>query len=344
MPKLQLELYNPSPAASPSPRASRRWPLLTRWANQLSDFTMACGGVRLLIANFNHLFWYFPESDEYRTIHENAGRYYGVATRGWSQRTLFAISRPDQESDDHLLEVDQHTGQVLRRHQLASRDTHQMIRERDRLLVTDSFRGRLLVYTLPQLELTRIYGGFTFENHVNSVRAIGADLFLLCHNFGKSELFQIDSVSGTVFDRYEDVGKCSHDIVPWEDCFLVCDSANGGLLQVDRGTKQSQTLWSDANHFTKGLTIHQNIAFFGVSPLAERQDRYTVPCDLVAFDLHAQKAIWRRPMRFPGLVNSVSTHRVLERERCGWATRSNVEMPRHQPMAAAEPATFRRAA
>jgi hypothetical protein len=105
---------------------------------------------RLLVSTFSTLFWYFPSSDTFRVVHDGAGRYYGVGLAD-DERRLLVISRPDQERDDLLLAVDPLTSECSRRWQLDSRDTHQIARDGRRLFVTDAFRGRILVYELPDV-------------------------------------------------------------------------------------------------------------------------------------------------------------------------------------------------
>jgi hypothetical protein len=277
--------------------------------------TSACPS--LLVATFNHLFWYTPRTGAYRVVHGGEGKYYGIAAADAQQRHLLAMSRPDQERDDVLLEIEQASGKVLTRFQLASRDTHQVLRDGDRLFVTDAFRGRILVYRLPEVQLVRVYDGFTHENHVNSVRPLDGNLLALCHNFGKSWMAKIDPGSGKVVDRYEDVGFCAHDILPWQDCFIMCDSLNGQLIRVDRGTRRACPLWSEPGQWTKGLMVENDIAYFGASPPSERESRYTVCCNVIAFDLVKEKELWRQPMKYPGLINAITTSTALERERLG---------------------------
>jgi hypothetical protein len=288
-----------------------------RIRNYLGDRLRAAGGPRLLVATFNDLFWYFPGTGRSRLVHRSAGRYYGTAAVAPGLRYLLAVSRPDQDRDDVLLHLEQGSGLVRGRFQLASRDTHQIIRHGNELLVTDSYRGRVVAYSLPGLNLVRIYGGFSFADHVNSIRVLQGDLYVLCHNFGKSWLAKINADSGTVVDRYDEVGHESHEIVPWQDSFLVCDSRNGGLIRVNQRTKQATTLWSEAGQYTKGLAVENGIAYFGISPPTERESRYQIQCDLVAFDLLADRMLWRRRMPCAGLINAITSPAALEEERRG---------------------------
>ena len=63
--------------------------------------------------------------------------------------------------------------------------------------------------------------------------------------------------------------------------------------------------------FTKGLCVEGTVAYFGVSAPSEREERYSVVCSIVAFDIVQRTVLWRRPMPFPGLVNAINTPRQL---------------------------------
>ena len=265
---------------------------------------------RLLVSTFSTLFWYFPNSDTFRVVHEGAGRYYGVGLAD-DERRLLVMSRPDQERDDLLLAVDPLTSECSRRWQLDSRDTHQIVRDGRRLFVTDAFRGRILVYELPDVRLVRRYDNFDYQAHINSIRVLDGDLYALAHNFGPSVLYRLDQESGAILDQWPSFGMGSHDIIAFEGSFLSLDSAAGGLLRVDRRSKRAETLWAQSGMFTKGLCVEGNVAYFGLSRPSQREQRYSVVCSMVAFDIAKGTVLWHRAMPFPGLVNAINTPRQL---------------------------------
>jgi hypothetical protein len=272
------------------------------------DEERAGGGPRLLVSTFGRLLWYFPATDGTRLVHEGRGKYYGMAQAGTKGlREIWVVSRPDQEQDDRLLRIDQWRGKVRQKVQLASRDTHQAVRAGDRLYVADTFRGRVLVHSLPRLEPVREFGGFTHENHVNSVLVEGDSLLVLCHNKGKSHMARLDLGTGDELDLYPDVGEHSHDIVRWRDEYLICDSRGGGLVAVHRGTKALRVLHADEGHFTKGLAVAGDVAYFGISQAAVREKRHEVRCELLAYDLAADTVLWRRRLETRGLINMILT-------------------------------------
>ncbi len=283
---------------------------------------------RLLVATFGRLLSHDTQSGATEVIHEGAGKYYGLAPAAdapaAADARLAVVSRPAEKGDadrtDFLVEIDVASRKVLSRRPLPTMDTHQMIRAGDRLLVTDTERGAIDVLAWPSLRPVRRIGGFTQENHVNSLFVEGASLFAMCHNKGKSWMARIDLASGLIAERFEDVGENAHDIAPHGfsphgSSFIVCDSKGGALLRVDRATKRAERLWSAAGCFTKGLVVEDGVAWFGVSPAATRAERAHVSCDLVAFDLSAGREIARRKIESRGLVNAIATESSLARQR-----------------------------
>ncbi len=293
------------------------WP----FARKLPDDAAAArGGPRLLVATFGRLLWYFPETGEHRVAHEGRGKYYGMAPEAanWEQNgRLLVVSRPRQEKNDRLLLLDHRTGKTLRKLPLASRDTHHAVRRGDRLFVTDTFRGRVLVYSLPDARLEREYGDFTHEDHVNTVLVEDETLFVLCHNKGKSTLVALDLGTGAEVERFEDVGEHSHDVSLWRDHFALCDSRSGALILVDRATHAARTVFAEEGSFTKGLAIEGDTAWFAISAAATRAERFAVSCDLVAYDLAADQMLWRRAIPSGGLVNSIVTAADLRSQTQG---------------------------
>lgn len=274
----------------------------------------------LFLATFTRLLRFDPGAGACDVIHEGAGKYYGLAPAGEpgdgpAASRLAVVSRPDQQSDDTLLEIDVPSRRVTRRRPLASRDTHQIVRAGRRVFVTDTFRGRVLSYSWPALEHLGTASSFTHENHVNSLLPDGrGGLFALCHNKGKSWMARLDPATGAVGERWPDVGENAHDIHLEGGTFVLCDSRGGGLIAVDAATRTCRTLWSAPGCFTKGLAVESGVAYFGVSPHAIREERFRVECGLVAVDLGTGRELWRRSVASPGLVNAVATEATLARQ------------------------------
>lgn len=277
---------------------------------------------RLIVATFGRLLALDPHSGAAVVIHEGAGKYYGLAPAadaGPADALLAVVSRPAEKGDadrtDYVLEIDVEGRSLVTRRPLPTLDTHQMVRAGNLLLVTDPERGEIALLAWPMLRALRRIGGFTQENHVNSLHVEGGAVFAMCHNKGKSWMARIDLASGRIEGRFDDVGEHAHDVVPHEDSFIVCDSKGGALLRVDRTTKRAERLWAASGSFTKGLAVDDGTAWFGVSPAATRAERAHVACDVVGFDLRTRREVARLPIDSRGLVNAIATEESLARQR-----------------------------
>ncbi len=295
----------------------RWWPFGSRRAD---DDALAGGGERLLVASFGRLFWWFPATRRHRLVQKGRGKYYGMAPAGADWRAdgrLHVVSRPDQERDDRLLLIDHRVGRTILRHPLASRDTHHMVRSGAFLYVTDTFRGRVLVYRNDDLRLERVIDRFTHEHHVNSLLVHGGRLYVLCHNRGASRLVALDAASGEELDAFDGAGEHSHDIAPWGARLVICDSRGGALLVLDPAARRSERVFASPGSFTKGLAVRGDVAWFGISRAATREERASVDCEIVAFDLARGALLERVPVPSGGLINSIVTADGLDAQARG---------------------------
>lgn len=64
----------------------------------------------------------------------------------------------------------------------------------------------------------------------------------------------------------------------------------------------------DPSFFLKGLSVVDDIAFFGIAPMTQRADRAdpTLNCHLAAYDLKERVLLWWRQLPTHGLLNVVS--------------------------------------
>ena len=279
--------------------------------------TKADDKFRLLAATHQQLIWIFPDSRRYRVVQKGNGKYYGMSPRGSkyeSENRVLVVSRPDQEADDFLLDIDLKTGKTLARYQLDSRETHFALAEGDRFFVTDTYRGRVLEYELANLKLVNVFDQFTHDNHVNTVYLEDGVMWVLCHNKGESSLVELDRDSGAILRTIKGVGCRSHDIARWNDYLVICDSRGGGLVLVDTTKNTVKSVFKGDGLFTKGLVVQDDLAWFAISPAAVREERELVKCDLVAFNLSSQREVWRWSIPSGGLVNSIVSHEGLLRQ------------------------------
>jgi hypothetical protein len=91
--------------------------------------------------------------------------------------------------------------------------------------------------------------------------------------------------------------------VRWRGAFVLLDSDSGALslLRVSNGTAKTTRLWAapEPDRFLKGLAVVDDVAYFGVSAWAPRSARDDPRSnnELAAFDLAANRLLWRREVR-----------------------------------------------
>lgn len=268
----------------------------------------------LLVASFSSLMAFDPVRVEWTLLHQGQGKYFGMVAL--DDQSVAVVSRPDGNHCDDLLVFDRQSGEVQRSVPLESINTHQIARTRDRLYVADTGQGRVLVMSPTDLSSKpTVLAEFPFKDHVNSIRPAAEHVDLLLHKFGPSEFVRIDTTTGREVIRVPNVGRNSHDIEPWNNRFLVCASALGGIVSVDPIVGDVESVWRDDASFTKGLAVVGDIAWFGCSAPSTRATRWTLKCELVALDVSTSTVVGRFEVPHGGLVNAIAQVRKMDSYR-----------------------------
>jgi len=181
--------------------------------------------------------------------------------------------------------------------------THDATRVGSRIIVTDCEGGGLVEFQWPSMKLVRNVKPFTIRHHVNTVAIVNDEVWALLHNLGKSLLVKVDMDTGKRIEQRTDVGTQSHGLVWWHGNFVILDSFNGAVIHGDT------TLWkSDTKCFLKGLCVHDDVAYFGLSEITERSNRGSLQlqCEVLALDLNTRKLLWRHPVQTCGLLNAIA--------------------------------------
>jgi outer membrane protein assembly factor BamB len=101
--------------------------------------------------------------------------------------------------------------------------------------------------------------------------------------------------------RITGVGLKAHGLVAWGRELLLLDSDSGALVTLNPDTGDMLDVWvvPEENKFLKGLAVLDDIAYFGVTTWAERsvRDSRDNHGELAAFDLVANRLLWRRTVR-----------------------------------------------
>ena len=160
---------------------------------------------QLLVAGYQILMWYMPHSGEKMKLQSDDYDYYGVAYMDdTASSRILVVARSAPPKPDQLLVIDPTDGRCIDSIEMQSSDTHNIVRNGLQLYVTDTFNGRILVYSLVDYELIAEYPIFNRSNHVNSLIVRDGLAYVLCHNLGASSLVEIDLQSSTILPGSSD--------------------------------------------------------------------------------------------------------------------------------------------
>jgi len=155
-------------------------------------------------------------------------------------------------------------------------------------------------------------------SHANGLTLGLGRLWVLHNNLASRSAVQlVDAASGTLGARLPLGGANCHGPLFYRGRLLYLLSASGGLGRLHpNGT--SDTLWAaGARYFSKGLVVVDDIAYLAVAPRQRAAvERNFAASEVAAFDLLRHLLLWRRPLPFPGLVNSLTAPRVGP--GCSW--------------------------
>lgn len=279
---------------------------------------------RLLIVSHGRVMWYNIQRDTVDVLHETRGIYYG-GFPGENTDSLWIVSRPHNWRPDttaeYLLEIDAVTGEELSEVQIQSKFTHDVVRKGNRVYVSDTGHGDIVVLDFPTMKERTRLKLFTLKQHVNTLSPTDdGHVWAMLHNLGKSAMVKVDVRNGKVVQSIKNVGLRAHGVVQWKDDYMVyLDSDNGSLARVKIASTEEQEriaspeiLWtvdmSEQKYYLKGLCIVDDVAYFGIAISQERKSRAdeSLNCQLAAFDLKTNTLLWRRELPTKGLLNVVS--------------------------------------
>eukprot|EP00798_Chlamydomonas_sp_ICE-L_P024239 gene24239-9838_t len=313
-----------------------------------SSRSLADEPLRLIIASHNRLLWYYPDTDETKVHYVHYGVIPGAVGPDGSLRSLWNVIRPHNyhpvDAEEFLIELDAETGEELTRVKLQSRFTHDAARAGDKVYICNTDGGEIQQLSYPDMQLVKKWPLFSLKQHMNTLAPLDEDeIWVVLHNLGKSDIVRVelcnctlDNAPPSIDSRIREVGMSSHGLVRWNDNFIVLDSQNGALVKVDPGTLSGLVQWSseaehakpevlwkwssEAQHakpevkapeggkFLKGLTVVDDIAYFGISVFSNRAARGdpTMDSEVGAFDLLNKELLWRRTVPTKRSLNIVA--------------------------------------
>lgn len=277
---------------------------------------------RLLLCSHGRVQWLDVATGKVRDVHKGRGVYYGAFPG--EGNTAWVVSRPHnwrapEGAAEALLLLDLDSGAILAERNVPTRFTHDAIRAGERVFLADTGQGRVVELAYPSMDVVRTAEAFTLRQHVNTLGFFNGvpggppeeGVWAVLHNLGKSKLVNVDMDTAQTVRELGQVGHKSHGCVLWEGKFVMLSSDEGAVVLVDPQSPDSapEKLWRDPDKtFMKGLTVIENVAYFGISSFGPRSERNSEDktSEVGALDLLSRKLLWRRTVHTHGLLNYVS--------------------------------------
>ena len=208
-------------------------------------------------------------------IHRGAGLYYGIARipGGYAvaaRRRNVSSSVPSADERGCILLLDPgfRSVQVLEA-PFPLRDMHQVAWFDDRLWVTCSFDDMVATYDGVRWERWRPLGapdaGSVDRYHFNSLMVTDAEIVVLAHNHGPSDMHFFDRRSRRLL-RTLRLGEQAHNIWGEGGEYFTCSSIHGKLTAANGWER-------GLGGFTRGVSIAAPWRVAGISTLTERVNR-----------------------------------------------------------------------
>ena len=274
--------------------------------------------VKLLIASHNRLLVHDVDTGLHRTLHAGRGVYYSTVESVTKGR-IWVSTRPDVGSNDMLeIAIHEPTRNLVSVIPLEdSMFTHEVIRLGDKAYVADTNSGSISIMSYPEFKLIGKIKGFSRANHLNTL-AVGTNassIWAVYHNRGSpSFVAEFDLISNELLRTLSPIGNQAHAWLEYpinSSKRLLLSSGDASLVHLDLTTMNSQVLYTSKRHgskskmFLKGLTVINDVAYFGESEYRDRKGRATVECSLIALDLKTGRVIFERPL--PGSIGLINT-------------------------------------
>lgn len=216
------------------------------------------------------------------------GLYYGIT---YSDNRIFVAARNNSDPFEYLDSYGQETGYILVYNynmelkeiitpKIGLYDLHQIMYFDNKLWVTCSFNNMVAIYNFTSWNewypSENIKDRNKDINHFNSFWIYRENLYVLAHNFGKSEVYKFSYPNLLLIEKFK-IGNQAHNIWGYKDEIFVCDSANGKVIS-------NKGFCKEIGGFTRGVVIQDKFYFIGTSDIAERKQRHLVNSKIFMFD------------------------------------------------------------
>jgi hypothetical protein len=154
--------------------------------------------------------------------------------------------------------------------------------------------------------------------HANNVAVALGHLWVMHNNMARTSALQlIELTTGQPRATLPLGGPNCHNPCFYFGRVLYLLSSSGGLGLLHPNGTSSVLFRAGPKWFSKGLAVVDHVAYFGLAPKQRSAvERNWAESELAAVALPAGRLLWRRPVPFPGLVNSVAAPAVAP--FCSW--------------------------
>lgn len=144
--------------------------------------------------------------------------------------------------------------------------------------------------------------------HANNVAVALGHLWVMHNNMARTSALQlVDLDTGQPRVTLVLGGPNCHNPCFYSGRVLYLLSSSGGLGMLHPNGTSTTLFQAGSGWFSKGLAVVDHVAYFGLAPKQRSGvERNWAASQLAAFALGTGRLLWRRPLPFAGLVNSVS--------------------------------------
>ncbi len=269
-------------------------------------------------------------------FHRKAKGFFGI-TQGRNSNEIIIASREKlgtpnagkPATDCRLLSLDANTnnyhiiGEVLDVH-----DVHQIAAYQQLIFLTDTGKNRVVVFDREKKKVVHWLNlGLDRKDihHINAILIFHEKLFIGLNNRGESDsqILEIqlkeviDSCNSEGIPDLLNYGKLhtlknrhhTHDLLPFENSFLVCGSHEGIIFRADSGQILTQQ-----NRWVRGIAQTDEGLWVGSSPIAERSERHSEKLNgtLLLFTLPAFEKQYEVSLEGAAQVNDMIAVKLRE--------------------------------
>ena len=263
--------------------------------------------MHLLLTTSHSFLCLDTDSGEFHPLDRGRGLYYGIAQH---QNRLYVAARNRLVSS--TVDPKEERGEILifdpslqpcgaLRAPFPLRDMHEIAWHDDTLWITCSYDNMIACYHPHDERWERWFplseGAENNENteefcdthHFNSFLLDDAQLWLVAHNRGASELLAFSPATRALTQRIA-LGQCAHNLWRENGTLFTCSSAEGKILGA-------HGLSIDTGGFPRGIVSTENARYLGISALAERQERDFTTGKIRIYDTNWH---WQKDIELPG--------------------------------------------